>query len=159
MSKTKIEYVDDSNKTLATSLTHILETGEAVAEDEQPHRGHRHHDHDRDGLLGRRATGQGSRGGAPRPDLGCDDHDGTGFDNRYDLERRRVTTRTRRNESLDSIREWARVAARAADEKKGLDTVVLQVGEVLVITDFFVISSAPNSRQVRTIVEAVEATV
>jgi ribosome-associated protein len=70
-----------------------------------------------------------------------------------------VTTRTRRNESLDSIREWARVAARAADEKKGLDTVVLQVGEVLVITDFFVISSAPNSRQVRTIAEAVEATV
>jgi hypothetical protein len=30
VSKTKIEYVDDSNKTLATSLTHILETGEAV---------------------------------------------------------------------------------------------------------------------------------
>lgn len=70
-----------------------------------------------------------------------------------------MTTRTRRTESLDSIREWARVAARAADEKKGLDTVVLQVGEVLVITDFFVISSAPNSRQVRTIAEAVEANV
>ena len=30
VTKTKIEYVDDSNKTLATSLTHILETGEAV---------------------------------------------------------------------------------------------------------------------------------
>jgi hypothetical protein len=30
VSKTKIEYVDDGNKTLATSLTHILETGEAV---------------------------------------------------------------------------------------------------------------------------------
>ncbi len=30
VTKTKIDYVDDGNKTLATSLTHILETGEAV---------------------------------------------------------------------------------------------------------------------------------
>ena len=48
------------------------------------------------------------------------------------------------------------IAALAADDKQGRDTVVLEVGAVLAITDFFVITSATNSRQVRTIAEAVE---
>jgi ribosome-associated protein len=48
------------------------------------------------------------------------------------------------------------IAARAAAEKLGHDTVVLDVGEVLSIVEFFVISSAPNARQVRTIAEEVE---
>ena len=56
----------------------------------------------------------------------------------------------------DDEPEWALVAARAADDKKGTDTVVLSVGDVLAITDAFVITSAPNTRQVRTIAEAVE---
>lgn len=55
--------------------------------------------------------------------------------------------------------ELARVAARAADEKKGDDTVVLEVGEVLGIADAFVITSAGNDRLVRTIAEEVEAQV
>jgi ribosome-associated protein len=50
-----------------------------------------------------------------------------------------------------------RSAALAADDKKALDVVVLDVGEVLSITGWFVISSGTNPRQVRTIAEEVEA--
>lgn len=48
------------------------------------------------------------------------------------------------------------VAARAAAEKQGAETLVLEVGEVLAITDWFVITSASNTRQVRTIAEEIE---
>jgi len=53
----------------------------------------------------------------------------------------------------------AAVAARAASDKLGVDTVVLEVGQVLAITDAFVITSGANSRQVRTIAEEVEKAV
>ncbi len=51
------------------------------------------------------------------------------------------------------------MAARAADAKQGTDIVGLDVGEVLAIVDWFVITSAGNPRQVRTIAEEVEAQV
>ncbi|MBI2708660.1 MAG: ribosome silencing factor [Actinobacteria bacterium] len=51
---------------------------------------------------------------------------------------------------------WACLAARAADDKQGRDPVVLAVGDVLAVTDHFVITSASNDRLVRTIVEEVE---
>lgn len=47
-------------------------------------------------------------------------------------------------------------AAKAASDKKGEDTIILEVGGVLAITDAFVITSGTNSRQVRTIAEEVE---
>jgi ribosome-associated protein len=50
----------------------------------------------------------------------------------------------------------ATLAAQAASSKLGLDTVVLDVGDVLSIVEYFVITSAPNTRQVRTIAEEVE---
>jgi ribosome-associated protein len=53
----------------------------------------------------------------------------------------------------------ALVAARAAEEKLGERTVVLAVGELLGVTDAFVITSGRNSRQVRTIAEDVERVV
>jgi ribosome-associated protein len=53
--------------------------------------------------------------------------------------------------------QWARTAARAAWAKGGDDTVVIEVGEVLAITDAFVITSGRNTRQVKTIAEEVEA--
>jgi ribosome-associated protein len=49
------------------------------------------------------------------------------------------------------------LAALAAADKQATDTVVLEVGEVLSIVDWFVITSASNPRQVRTIAEEVEA--
>lgn len=51
---------------------------------------------------------------------------------------------------------WPVVAAQAASSKKAENTVVLAVGEVMAITDYFVITSGSNSRQVRTIADEVE---
>ena len=59
--------------------------------------------------------------------------------------------------TLPESREVAVAAARAAAEKQGSDITVLDVRDVIVITDFFVIVSGGNSRQVRTIVESIEA--
>jgi ribosome-associated protein len=53
-------------------------------------------------------------------------------------------------------RALACTAARAADDKKADDTIVLSVGELLNITEYFVVTSAPNRRLVRTIVEMIE---
>ena len=58
---------------------------------------------------------------------------------------------------IDQVRDWARIAARAAASKGGEDTVVLEVGRVLAITDSFVITSGRNHRQVASIAEEVEA--
>jgi ribosome-associated protein len=67
-----------------------------------------------------------------------------------------VTVPARRLTTLDEVREWCSVAARSAWTKGGEDTVILSVGQVLAITDAFVITGASNPRQVRTIVEEVE---
>ncbi len=53
----------------------------------------------------------------------------------------------------------AEFAARALDAKKGDDVVVFAVGDVLAITEYFVIASASNRRLVRTLVDDVEAVV
>src|SRR2546423_3678019 len=61
--------------------------------------------------------------------------------------------------TLAAIRHWVTTAARAASGKKAEDTLVLDVGEVLSITDAFVITSGRSRRQVLTIAEEVEAQV
>src|SRR5581483_7562912 len=48
------------------------------------------------------------------------------------------------------------MAARVASSKQATDPLVLAVGEVLAITDAFVIVSASNTRLVRTIAEEIE---
>ncbi len=60
-------------------------------------------------------------------------------------------------EISDSSIILARLAAEAADDKQGSNTIVLNVGEVLAITELFVITSASNSSQVRTIANEVSA--
>ena len=50
----------------------------------------------------------------------------------------------------------AATAAEAADAKLGQDTVVLAMTELFGVVDAFVITSAPNSRHVRTLVEEIE---
>jgi ribosome-associated protein len=52
--------------------------------------------------------------------------------------------------------ELALAAAQAAADKKAENIVILDVGDHLVITDAFVVASAPNERQVLSIVDAVE---
>lgn len=56
----------------------------------------------------------------------------------------------------DSI-ALARIAAQAADDKQGSDIVVLNVGDVLAITELFVVTSASNAPQVRTIANEISA--
>jgi ribosome-associated protein len=56
----------------------------------------------------------------------------------------------------DRARELALVAAQAAADKLATDVVLLDVSERLVITDVFVIASAPNERQVDSIVDEVQ---
>ena len=58
-----------------------------------------------------------------------------------------------RAEDLD---ERIRAAVHAAGERKALDTVVLDLREVASFTDFFVIASGTNVRQVQAIADAVE---
>lgn len=59
-------------------------------------------------------------------------------------------------DNRDEMRDLLIAAAKAASDKKGEDTIILEVGGVLAITDAFVITSGANSRQVRTIAEEVE---
>jgi ribosome-associated protein len=52
--------------------------------------------------------------------------------------------------------ELARVAAEAAADKLATDIIAYDVSEQLVITDAFLLCSAPNDRQVRAIVDEIE---
>ena len=56
----------------------------------------------------------------------------------------------------DGSRGLACLAARAAAEKQAEDVVVLDVHDLIVITDYFVIASGASDRQVATIAEEVE---
>jgi ribosome-associated protein len=56
----------------------------------------------------------------------------------------------------DPTLAWAIEAARAADAKQGADPVILQVGEVLALCGWFVVTSGANDRQVKAIAEEVE---
>ncbi|MGH3921492.1 MAG: ribosome silencing factor [Pseudonocardiaceae bacterium] len=46
--------------------------------------------------------------------------------------------------------------AAAAADKKATDILILDLGELLGITDFFVLASASNDRQLGTVVEEIE---
>lgn len=66
------------------------------------------------------------------------------------------TDQQRRDGEIPPSRETAAVAARAAAAKQAEDIAVLDVSELIVITDHFVICTAMSSRQVRSVVEEVE---
>lgn len=59
--------------------------------------------------------------------------------------------------ALPPSRDVAIAAARAAAEKQATDIVVLDVSKIIVITDHFVICSAGTQRQIRSVIDAVEA--
>jgi ribosome-associated protein len=56
-------------------------------------------------------------------------------------------------------REIALRAARAAAAKQAVDVTILDVHDLIVITDYFVIASGQTDRQVKTILEEVERAV
>ena len=53
-------------------------------------------------------------------------------------------------------RDLARLAAQAASSKQGQDIVILDVRDLIAITDYFVIASGSSERQIATIAEDVE---
>ena len=53
-------------------------------------------------------------------------------------------------------KEMAQLACKAIDDKKGEDIKVIDIHEVSVIADYFVIASASNQNQVQAIVDNVE---
>ncbi len=52
--------------------------------------------------------------------------------------------------------EWLLLAAEAIEEKSGLDTVFVDVGDVFALAEIFLITSGRTNRQVKAIVEEVE---
>src|SRR5262245_47579235 len=56
----------------------------------------------------------------------------------------------------ESARDLAVTIARIADAQHGSNVLVMQVGDVLGVTEYFVIVSASNRRLVRTLVDEIE---
>jgi ribosome-associated protein len=50
----------------------------------------------------------------------------------------------------------ATIAAEAAASKLAHDIVILEVGDIIGITEYFVVCSASNTRQVRTVVDEID---
>jgi len=61
-----------------------------------------------------------------------------------------------KTDSAEDISRQVLVAAQAAEDSLGSDTDVFFVGEILGITDWFVVTTGNNVRQVKAIVEKVE---
>jgi ribosome-associated protein len=59
-------------------------------------------------------------------------------------------------EPRDETEQWVRLAAQTAATKTDEETVVLEVGRVLSIVGWFVVTAGRNPRQVRTIAEEIE---
>jgi ribosome-associated protein len=58
--------------------------------------------------------------------------------------------------ATERARELALTAAQAAADKKAQEIVILDVADQLVITDAFLLASAPNERQVLAISDAIQ---
>jgi len=56
----------------------------------------------------------------------------------------------------DELLRLVRVAAAAADDKKADETLIVDVGDVFAVSDYFVITGGSNPRQVHSIADAVE---
>ena len=57
---------------------------------------------------------------------------------------------------MKSSQEWAIIAAEAAAEKKAENVVAIEVAELLVVTDYFVIATGRTDIQVKAIADEVE---
>lgn len=66
-----------------------------------------------------------------------------------------IGVRTPREARIDRFRELALVCARAANEKKAEDILVLDIGRILPIADYFVIASGKSRKQVQAIADEI----
>ncbi|HEY7478294.1 MAG TPA: ribosome silencing factor [Actinomycetota bacterium] len=67
-----------------------------------------------------------------------------------------MTEGATRGDGLGAARAVALAAARAAADKQARDIVILDVHELIVITDFFVLCTADTQRQLKTVIGSVE---
>ena len=67
-----------------------------------------------------------------------------------------ATEQNEMNVTEKTPRECAILAAQAADEKKATDIMIQEMGDLTTVTDYFVIVTASNERQVEAIVDAIE---
>ncbi|MDO5135138.1 MAG: ribosome silencing factor [Eubacteriales bacterium] len=58
--------------------------------------------------------------------------------------------------SVTREKEMARIACRALEEKKGSDIKIIDIHQVSVIADYFIIASGSNQNQVQAMVDNVE---
>ena len=58
--------------------------------------------------------------------------------------------------ATDEIQNLVLLAAAAADDKKANDVIVIDVGDVFAVSDYFLIASGSNPRQVNAIVDGIE---
>ena len=58
--------------------------------------------------------------------------------------------------TVSTEKMMAQIACKAIDDKKGLDIKIIDIHNVSVIADYFVIASGTNSNQVQAIVDNVE---
>ena len=56
----------------------------------------------------------------------------------------------------DDLLDLVQLAAAVADDKKAYDPVIIDVGDVFSVSDYFVVVSGSNPRQVAAIVDAIE---
>lgn len=60
---------------------------------------------------------------------------------------------------MDNIsKKMTKLAYDALDEKKAEDISVLEIGDISIIADYFIIANGTNSSQVQALVDSVEAT-
>ncbi|MCK4260450.1 MAG: ribosome silencing factor [Halanaerobiales bacterium] len=58
--------------------------------------------------------------------------------------------------SVNEIKELVQVACKAADDKKALDLIALDISKISIISDYFVICSGKTAVQVKAIANEVE---
>lgn len=57
---------------------------------------------------------------------------------------------------MDKFREMVDIAVKAIDSKRGEDIEVIKVGDITVLTDYFVIATANSNTQLKAIADEVE---
>ena len=57
---------------------------------------------------------------------------------------------------MEESRKMAKIAYEALDEKKGEDIKVIDISEISVLADYFIIANGTNESQVKALVESVE---
>ena len=57
---------------------------------------------------------------------------------------------------MEQSKEMARIACKALEEKKGEDICVIDIADVSVLADYFIIASGGNQNQIQAMVDAVD---